>query len=868
MVVVLFLALYGSNAQAAKLAEKGMEEKGKLITMDFEGVEIGTLIKFIGELTGKNFVVDERVRGKVTVISPTKLTVGEAYKVFESVLEVHGYTTVPAGKVIKVVPSTVARGKSLDTRVGARLAPPADSMITQVIPLQYADVNDIRTLFTPLIDKTSLLVAYQPTNTLIVTDVLSNINRLLKILREVDIPGFELQLVVIALQHASAEVIAQELKELFEARTRQPTVRRPQAKEVVEVAVEDRLKLIPDERTNSLIILATAQTIKMIRGIIAQLDQAIPRGKGYIHIYYLQHAVAEDLAKVLTGVAEEVKEGPKGAPPAPAGRVPLLGEKVSIIPDKATNSLVIVASPADYAVLESVIGQLDIVRAQVYVEALIAEVTLDKVKEVGVEWQITEEAERGKYKPYGGTNFGLTDAELSGALSGLIVGVTKGTISVGGIEVPNIKALIHALSADTDVNILSTPRLLTTDNEEAEIVVGEERPFLSSSQVTAEGSTVKTFEYKDVGITLKITPHISKGNLLRLELYTEITNFLEEAEGEVGAIVTTKRQATTSVVVEDGSTVVIGGLIRDDTTEGISKVPLLGDIPIAGWLFKTRRQTKVKTNLLIFITPRIVTSAETLKTISEKEQARRQRSLEEFEREKKRIFPLFDESRSEPIMEQEGVVAERARAPVPAPQNTAKEVVLATDQGLKEPTVEKLPLPASEFEGVAAIQQSDTTVERYLAPAQHLVDVSVDTSRPDSVVLRVKTDGRVEKYSSFALKEPTRLVIDLWQLKRRLSQKSVVVDSPYLKTVRLGDHPGKVRVVLDIPTEVIPASVIDSVGDELFVVLGAQAAIAPLGSNEEAEGLSASSWEGIDTAGDSGGSGEFGDAEYVGDDDE
>ena len=311
---VLFLFLFGSISYAAKLAEKDIAEGGKLVTMDFRGVDIETLVKFIGELTGKNFIVDERVRGKVTVISPTQITVAEAYKVFESILEVHGFATVPAGKVIKVVPAAEARGKSLATRVGTETLPAADTMITQVIPIRYATVNDIKALFTPLVSKNSLLVSYQPTNTLIVTDVLSNINRLLKILKEVDLPGYALELAVIPLQYAGAEVIAQELRTLFETRKPVPRTPRPKA-EAVEITAPEAFKLIPDERTNSLIVLATAQTIQMIKGIIEKLDMEVPRGKGNIHVYYLQYAVAEDLADILSGVAKEAGDGAKpGAP--------------------------------------------------------------------------------------------------------------------------------------------------------------------------------------------------------------------------------------------------------------------------------------------------------------------------------------------------------------------------------------------------------------------------------------------------------------------------------------------------------------------------------------------------------------------------
>jgi general secretion pathway protein D len=477
-----------------------------------------------------------------------------------------------------------------------------------------------------------------------VTDVLSNINRLLKILKEVDIPGYALQLAVIPLNYASAEVVAQELKTLFDTRKTAPRAPTPRPKvEAVEISAPEEFKLIPDERTNSLIVLATAQTIEMIKGIIGKLDQEVPRGKGNIHVYYLEHAVAEDLAAILTGVAKEAKEGAKPGT-GTTGNLPILGEKISINADKTTNSLIIIASPQDYGVIEEVIKKLDIVRAQVYVEALIAEVTLDKVKDLGVEWNATEEY-KGDFDPLGGTDFGLMDAVQGAgetALSGLVMGVTKGFVTIDGTDIPDLKALLHFYSGDSDVNVLSTPRLLTTDNEEAEILVGEERPFLKSSQLTTEGSTVRTWEYKDVGINLKITPHISKGKLLRLEIFTEIKSFVEELAGEVGAVVTTKRQATTSVIVEDGSTVVIGGLIRDDKTGSVAKVPILGDIPLLGWLFKSRRQAKIKTNLLIFITPRIVNSAEDLLKITEEEQERREQHIEEHRQEKKKVFPLFE----------------------------------------------------------------------------------------------------------------------------------------------------------------------------------------------------------------------------------
>jgi general secretion pathway protein D len=378
----------------------------------------------------------------------------------------------------------------------------------------------------------------------------------------------------------------------------------------------------------------------MLKGAIAKLDREVPRGKGNIHVYYLQNAVAEDLAKILSGVAKEAGEGAKGGTTAVKAPLSSLGEKISILADKTTNALIITASPQDFAVIEEVIKKLDIVRAQVYVEALIAEVTLDKVTQLGVQWNWTEEPKEGGYKRYGGTDFNMPDALTDAAVAGFLMGVTKGF--VGSSDVPDIKALLQMYTGDSNVNVLSAPRLLTTDNQEAQIIVGEERPFLKSSQLTSDSSTIQTWDYKDVGITMKLTPHISKGTLLRLDIFAEIKSFVEEVKGLSGAVITTKRQATTSVVVEDGSTVVIAGLIRDDSTGSIGKVPILGDIPLLGWLFKSRSQNKIKTNLLIFITPRIITAAEDLKKITEEEQEHREQSIEEHRLEKKKTFPLFE----------------------------------------------------------------------------------------------------------------------------------------------------------------------------------------------------------------------------------
>jgi len=612
-------------------------QNDRMITMNFDEVDIKVMVKFISELTGKNFILNDKIKGKVTVISPTRITIDEAYRVFESVLEVYGYTTVPAGKVIKIIHSREAKHKDVETKTGkdVTLLDKEDKMVTQLVPLEYAEANDLKRLFAPLVSKNSSIVAYPSTNTLIITDMSSNIHRLVSIVKEIDIAGSAEQTSIISLEYASAETLSGELLSLFDSKGKR-SVAAKRVKGAL-ISATTPIKIIADSRTNSLIIRASLQDTNDIRDMIEKLDRPTPRGKDRIHVYYLENATAEDLAGVLSKFPSKGK-GKKG-------KAPILGENVSITADKSTNSLIITASPQDYAVLKEVIKKLDIMRAQVLVEALIAEVSLNKARQLGVEWRNLEVPDNDHVTMFGGTNLPI-GAEGTGAIdqlivnpygaspTGLFLGAVKGTIEFGGQTFMNLGALIRAFQTDSEINILSTPHILTMDNEEAEIIVGEERPFLKTSQVTDVGSTTKTFEYKDLGITLRITPQISKGKMVKLKIYQEINTFIEEVE--VGAISTLKRQAQTTVVVEGGDTVVIGGLIRDDTNKGLSKVPCLGNIPILGWLFKAFYQKEAKINLMIFVTPHIIHTPEDMRRITAEKKMESERVKEDYQKTKER----------------------------------------------------------------------------------------------------------------------------------------------------------------------------------------------------------------------------------------
>ncbi len=585
------------------------------VTIDFDNVDIAIFIKFISELTGKNFVINKAVRGKVTIISPTKISVKEAYKVFESVLEVNGYTTVPAGKITKIIPTVQARSKSIETRLHGQIVDTEDKVVTQLIHLGFADPDKLKKLFAPLISKNSVIISYPPTRMLIVTDVLSNIKRLNQIIKAIDLKGIGEEISVIALEHASAVVIAKSLNTVFQATAK---TRTKGSKKI------PAIKIVPDERTNVLITLATEDDTQKIRQLIKLLDTETPRGEGGIRVYYLQNADAEDLAKVLTALpSKKTIAGQKG-------RTPVISKEVQIVADSATNSLVITASKDDYLVLEDVITKLDIPRTMVYIEALIMEVNVNKNFELGVEWQAIGDIGTYKGRQFGalaGSKSGqaifpsVTTQGLASLASGFSLGVLGEGIKIGGITFPTTGAVLRAFRNDSDVHILSTPQIMTTDNEEAEITVGKNVPYITRQETSQAELDYNTYEYKDVGVTLKITPQINQKRFVRLNIFQEVTRLIKTEGLEKGYPTTYKRLAQTTVIVKDSNTVVIGGLIDDSTSYGEYKVPCLANIPVLGWLFQSMSKEKEKTNLYIFLTPHIIENpAEAGKIYQEKKE--------------------------------------------------------------------------------------------------------------------------------------------------------------------------------------------------------------------------------------------------------
>lgn len=570
------------------------------VAIDFNDVDIRLFIKFISEITGRNFVVDQRVKGKITVISPSRISVAEAYQVFVSVLEVHGFTIVDSGEITKIVPMPDARTRNIDTRFSGDKAESNDKVVSRIIPLAYADAGELRKLLTPLVSKSSIIMAYPPTNTLIITDVQSNIKRLLSIIKTIDVAGIGQEISLIPLENADAGEIEAILKTTFASRGK--------PRRGVD---EHQIRIITDERTNTIIVVGSENETKRVRALTLMLDQKIPRSTEKVHVRYLEFAKAENIAKILIDLQNsgEVKPA-KGELPT------LVGKDIKITSDSETNSIIVYSQKDDYLAISEIVDKLDIPRPMVYIESLIMEVDAGKQLEIGTDWQaVGKTTIDGKEAAFGGSFQGgdqssgnLDDFTTDGLLPlGASVGVFTEEITIAGVTFRNLQAVINFFREDKETSIISTPQLLTTDNEEATIVVGKNVPYQTTTS-TSNNDTFNSFEYRDVGTTLKITPQISQGNMIRLNINHEISKV---ESGELLARPTTlKRTIDTTVLVKDKSTIVLGGLIDNQVSVSEWKVPFLGDIPILGYLFKSEGKSTEKTNLYIFLTPKVVKSTQ------------------------------------------------------------------------------------------------------------------------------------------------------------------------------------------------------------------------------------------------------------------
>ncbi|MCF6178621.1 MAG: type II secretion system secretin GspD [Geopsychrobacter sp.] len=622
--LIVLTCLIGSICAVEVAAAQSTKNQAG-ISLDFKDIELRDLIKTIAEMTGRNFVYDERVRGKVTIISPSTMSKEEAYQLFLTVLNVKGFTLVESGRVNKIVPLQTARQNNLPVSDEQK----GESYVTRLIQLDNADAQALASsVLMPLIPKTSNLTVYLPTNTLIITDSAANIERLIKIIKLLDVPSSLNHFEVFKLKRADADEIAKIANSLL---TKQAN---PQRKRGGRNNAQPG-QVIAYPRTNTLLAVASTEEINLLRNLIETLDTPSDQNRSNINVYYLKNADAETLAKTLN----EIMTGAKAA--APGKRSGATSGKVFITADKPTNSLLISAAPEDLALVKQVIEKLDIRRNQVYVEALILELSMNATREIGASLQGAVGI-NGQSVLLGSSNLNTGSVGLSGlvpdststSLPSLLTQTIKG-LMIGGlfdpittivdgktVTVPALSALIQLSETSKDINILSAPRLLTSDNEEAEIIVGANVPIITSRLTDSGGSSSLaqsvSIERKDVALTLRFTPQVTEGNLVRLTIFQEITAISGVQIGNVDSVgpTFTKRQLRNTVLAEDGKTVVLGGLIGTNVQKTESKVPILGDIPLLGRLFRSTATTSEKTNLLVFITPRVIHNASEMAAIT------------------------------------------------------------------------------------------------------------------------------------------------------------------------------------------------------------------------------------------------------------
>lgn len=567
------------------------------MTLNLKDADINSVIATVSEMTGKNFIVDPRVKGKVTIISSKPMAAEDIYQVFLSVLNVHGFAAIPGKNVVKIVPEVNAKQDSIPT-VTRRGATEDGQFVTRVIAVNNVAAAQLVPILRPLLPQEAHLAAYAPTNVLVASATAGNLERLVGLIQRIDLSS-ETEVELISLQHASAAEVERILNALEQGAAKGAAAGQPAG---------DEVKVISDSRTNSIIISGDKSRRNHLKRIIDELDTPL-QSSGNTRVVYLHYAKAADLVKVLTGVGKSIAEGAVGGG-APAKAATTDG-KLNIQADEATNALVINAAPDVIRDLETVIRQLDVRRAQVLVKAVIAEVAADTAIELGVQWGFDGSAEDN---PVGLIDFNNTISGVAQAAAGLAPPPSLNGLSVaaGDFSNPGFKfaGLLRALGGDSNNNILSTPSLMTMDNEEAEIVVGQTVPFITGSYAsTGNGSTptnpFQTIERQDIGLSLKIKPQINEGDAIRMEITQEVSS-ISGSTVSASDLITNKRSVTTTVMVDDGQVLVLGGLIEDQLVESEQKVPLLGDIPLLGWLFRYQKNIKSKKDLMVFIHPRII----------------------------------------------------------------------------------------------------------------------------------------------------------------------------------------------------------------------------------------------------------------------
>lgn len=614
----------------------------ELVNIDFpEPTEIKDIIKAVALWTGKNVILDRNVNGKVQIISPRKVTKEEAYQAFLSALNILGLTTVETGKVIKIMPVRTAVKGNLKTFLGSSWTPMTDEIITQIVPLKYIDAKEIQSTLSRIVSSNSM-IAYPPTNTLIISDSGYKVRRVLDILELLDVQGQQAQVAIVPIKFAEAKSISEKVTEIFKTTS-------AAKKGSASGGGYRSYKIMTDERTNSVIIYGPPRTIADVKMLVKRFDVQLddPTRQATIHVRPLDYADAKKLASTLSALATGSKSGASSSPVRrpPVGRPPMvtgstntplsvaeLGGDVKIAPDESSNSLIITGSHAAYQTINSLIRKLDLRRSQVFVEADILDINMDSGFKFGTAVfagrggpNNTNIATTWQAAPLGpliasqasgsGANNSSQVEKVAGVFAeDLTVGILSGKeVEIAGLGKFKPGALIRMIKNDGSTRILSSPHILTSNNEEAQIVVGEKLFFRSSELSPQTGAVVNKVEKEDVDLTLGIKPNISHANYVTLAIDLESSSATIDSKSDLPKV--NRRKTKQIVTVKNGQTVVVSGLVQTSEFQSYQKIPLLGDIPIIGWLFRNSNMQTVKTNLMIFLTPHIIHGADDLAAV-------------------------------------------------------------------------------------------------------------------------------------------------------------------------------------------------------------------------------------------------------------
>ncbi|MCD6434070.1 MAG: hypothetical protein J7L14_00480 [Candidatus Diapherotrites archaeon] len=516
--------------------------KESTIALNFDNVDIAVFLKTMSDITGKNFILNNKVRGKISFVSSRKIPISKVYDIVLAILKTQGFTAVEEESIVKVYPTQVALRMSGEIHFGTEpLKPKKGVIVTQIIPLKYAEVSNVIPVIKAIFGNDLLITSYRRTNVIIANGDVPYINLLLRIAEYIDTP--------------------------------------------------------------------------------------MPQEKSDIHIYKLENSDAEAMAKTLQALSSSIQVKKPNLPKNTRVNVPSSGlafsERFRVVASKETNSIIVISAPGDYQKIERIIKKLDVKRQQVLVEALILEITLNNDQTLGFDWNALIKTGKG-VNGLLSSNTGLMQQSIqTGGLYGLTIGLLNGTI-------PSVYAILNANRDNTNFKILSTPEIVTLDNQEANITIGEQVPFLTSSRVDENNNVISTYDYKDIGIVLKLTPHVNENGFITMDINQQVKKLVEGTSVLENPSVY-NREITSKITVKNERTIVIGGLIRDDNVEVEQKVPVLGDIPILGLFFRKKTKNRVRTNLLIFITPHIITNESDMIKITEE----KRKAQEKFEKENK-----------------------------------------------------------------------------------------------------------------------------------------------------------------------------------------------------------------------------------------